>query len=196
MLHFGTIIDGRIEQIKGSTYSLEALLGAERPGSPRTEIEFPKRDMAEVHDRSFADINGIEYSLQDLLGTSTPPSPASSGTSTPSGESSQDRAKSVPTISESPSSHPQAGPSKKHGPQIDASVSSDAPLSEVVAHEASVAAEIGVRPFLDRSRTIAKPENTLFFVVIYLAPGDYHRFHSPAAWVVEKRRHFVGMLKS
>ncbi|KAI0932815.1 hypothetical protein AcW1_000169 [Taiwanofungus camphoratus] len=196
VLHFGTIIDGRIEQIKGSTYSLEALLGAERPGSPRTEIEFPKRDMAEVHDRSFADINGIEYSLQDLLGTSTPPSPASSGTSTPSGESSQDRAKSVPTISESPSSHPQAGPSKKHGPQIDASVSSDAPLSEVVAHEASVAAEIGVRPFLDRSRTIAKPENTLFFVVIYLAPGDYHRFHSPAAWVVEKRRHFVGDLFS
>ncbi|TFY63472.1 hypothetical protein EVJ58_g3231 [Rhodofomes roseus] len=41
-----------------------------------------------------------------------------------------------------------------------------------------------------------KPEHALFFTVIYLAPGDYHRFHSPTAWVVEKRRHFVGDLFS
>lgn len=37
-----------------------------------------------------------------------------------------------------------------------------------------------------------KPGNSLFFCVIYLAPGDYHRFHSPTNWVVEKRRHFAG----
>jgi phosphatidylserine decarboxylase len=36
----------------------------------------------------------------------------------------------------------------------------------------------------------------LFYVVIYLAPGDYHRFHSPAPWVVESRRHFAGELYS
>jgi len=41
-----------------------------------------------------------------------------------------------------------------------------------------------------------RPGNSLFFTVIYLAPGDYHRFHSPTAWVVEKRRHFVGELFS
>lgn len=33
-------------------------------------------------------------------------------------------------------------------------------------------------------------------MVIYLAPGDYHRFHSPVSWVVESRRHFAGELYS
>lgn len=36
----------------------------------------------------------------------------------------------------------------------------------------------------------------LFYCVIYLAPGDYHRFHSPTSWVVQLRRHFVGELFS
>jgi phosphatidylserine decarboxylase len=32
------------------------------------------------------------------------------------------------------------------------------------------------------------------FVVLYLAPGDYHRFHSPAEWQATQRRHFPGHL--
>ncbi|EGG13005.1 uncharacterized protein MELLADRAFT_32463, partial [Melampsora larici-populina 98AG31] len=36
----------------------------------------------------------------------------------------------------------------------------------------------------------------MFFLVVYLAPGDYHRFHSPADWMVERRRHFAGELFS
>lgn len=38
-----------------------------------------------------------------------------------------------------------------------------------------------------------KEGNALYFCVIYLSPGDYHRFHSPTNWVVEKRRHFAGI---
>ncbi|OAV96214.1 hypothetical protein PTTG_03441 [Puccinia triticina 1-1 BBBD Race 1] len=38
--------------------------------------------------------------------------------------------------------------------------------------------------------------NRMFFFVVYLAPGDYHRFHSPADWKVERRRHFAGELFS
>ncbi|KAG0266272.1 phosphatidylserine decarboxylase 1 [Actinomortierella ambigua] len=41
-----------------------------------------------------------------------------------------------------------------------------------------------------------RPGNALFFCVIYLAPGDYHRFHSPTNWVAESRRHFSGELYS
>jgi phosphatidylserine decarboxylase len=37
-----------------------------------------------------------------------------------------------------------------------------------------------------------RPGNKLYFVVVYLAPGDYHRFHSPTNWVAECRRHFAG----
>ncbi|KAF2355369.1 Phosphatidylserine decarboxylase eukaryotic type 1 [Trinorchestia longiramus] len=38
--------------------------------------------------------------------------------------------------------------------------------------------------------------NELHQVVLYLAPGDYHRFHSPAEWKVSHRRHFPGELLS
>ncbi|KAG7888538.1 hypothetical protein KL936_003750 [Ogataea polymorpha] len=54
---------------------------------------------------------------------------------------------------------------------------------------------------LSVSRTLVgaeghKESNRLFYAVIYLAPGDYHRFHSPVEWVATLRRHFVGQLYS
>ncbi len=40
------------------------------------------------------------------------------------------------------------------------------------------------------------PNNELYHCIIYLAPGDYHRFHSPTDWEVFYRRHFPGELFS
>uniref|UniRef100_H3ASZ1 phosphatidylserine decarboxylase n=1 Tax=Latimeria chalumnae TaxID=7897 RepID=H3ASZ1_LATCH len=41
-----------------------------------------------------------------------------------------------------------------------------------------------------------REENDLYHCVIYLAPGDYHRFHSPSDWRIHHRRHFPGSLMS
>ncbi|KAJ6551581.1 phosphatidylserine decarboxylase-domain-containing protein [Mycena capillaripes] len=186
MLHFGTIQDLRVEQVKGITYSLDALLGVERPGTPPA-VPVISANMPVVDDREFANVNGIEYSLHQLIGGSS--SGSASGSSTPTSEG-------------APPLPPKAdAPPKKFGKQIDASVvEPERNLQETLAHDASVAAEMGVRPTLERMRsasgTSVKPGHGLFFAVIYLAPGDYHRFHSPTAWVVEKRRHFVGELFS
>ncbi|CAL9757795.1 unnamed protein product [Musa acuminata subsp. burmannicoides] len=38
------------------------------------------------------------------------------------------------------------------------------------------------------------PKKGIFYCVIYLKPGDYHRIHSPVDWQVLLRRHFAGRL--
>lgn len=181
-----------MEQVKGITYSLDALLGVERhiPGTPSTTPTVvkipPNPDHSVVDDQEFANVNGIEYSLDQLLGTSEPSTP---GSVTPPFSP----AKPTP---QNDAEHP---PPTKYGEQIDASVEQEGTAADTLAHEASVAFEMGARPSLgDRRRSASgatvKEGNSLFFAVIYLAPGDYHRFHSPTAWVVEKRRHFMGNL--
>ncbi|XP_050533593.1 phosphatidylserine decarboxylase proenzyme, mitochondrial isoform X2 [Daktulosphaira vitifoliae] len=47
-----------------------------------------------------------------------------------------------------------------------------------------------------KSKLLHNPNNELYQMVIYLAPGDYHRFHSPVEWTVKFRRHFQGELLS
>ncbi|CAG9790593.1 unnamed protein product [Diatraea saccharalis] len=43
---------------------------------------------------------------------------------------------------------------------------------------------------------IINKDNILHQCIIYLAPGDYHRFHSPCDWTSTFRRHFSGKLLS
>lgn len=59
-----------------------------------------------------------------------------------------------------------------------------------VSGDANVALEVARASW--SSGHVPKKGNKLFYTVVYLAPGDYHRFHSPTNWVVERRRHFAG----
>ncbi|KZV88045.1 phosphatidylserine decarboxylase [Exidia glandulosa HHB12029] len=148
ILHFGTVEGARVEQVKGITYSLDALLGSSSPSNPVETVPFThgNPDARKVSDEQFADVNGIPYSLDDFLGRI----------------------------------------SQTRSVEGDASVPSASPSS---------ALDVGVRVALGSKEAPTK-SSRLFFCVIYLAPGDYHRFHSPTAWVVERRRHFSGELFS
>ena len=179
ILHFGTVEGSRVEQVKGLTYSLDALLGRSPTSPTSKKVEFLNRDHEVVMDQEFAEINGIEYTLEQLLGSSD-----------------------APTVTESEARREEEAPDgeinvlRQVGDQTDASMpptDSDSNL----AHDVSVARAVG-RPALSRKESDHQhhPHNKLHFAVIYLAPGDYHRFHSPAAWVVERRRHFAGELFS
>ncbi|XP_018057744.1 PREDICTED: phosphatidylserine decarboxylase proenzyme, mitochondrial [Atta colombica] len=43
---------------------------------------------------------------------------------------------------------------------------------------------------------LKNPDNRLYQLIVYLAPGDYHRFHSPTDMIIKFRRHFPGKLLS
>ncbi|KAF4982031.1 hypothetical protein FZEAL_2281 [Fusarium zealandicum] len=160
VLQFGQIDGGDIEQVKGMTYSIDALLGKNTPtpsiasvsssDSDRTPTEVSGEEELIKQDEDFAQVNGISYTLPDLL----------SGTG-------------------------------KHGPSAkdESMPASPGTVSEVRAELA-----LGERPWYD----LVSPDKTtsLYYAVIYLAPGDYHRFHSPTNWVVDRRRHFAGELFS
>jgi phosphatidylserine decarboxylase len=170
VLQFGLIYSGEVEQVKGMTYSVDALLG---PGNPETTPNpsnpsniFTSQEGASKassshkegdddvikHDEEFARVNGISYTLPNLF----------------SGPSQQQASKK----------------------SVDASTKSKA------TSEAEVRADLalGEKPWY--ARLTSENQTALYYVVIYLAPGDYHRFHSPTAWVAEKRRHFAGELYS
>lgn len=157
VLQFGRIEGGDIEQVKGMTYSIDALLGKK---TPPPSIQSSSDDEAKSHgdqaivkqEEEFAQVNGISYTLPDLLtgAKSTKPRQA--------------------VTDESTGASPRA-------------------VSEVRADLA-----LGERPWYEALS--ANETTALYYAVVYLAPGDYHRFHSPTNWVVERRRHFPGELFS
>ncbi|KAL8675576.1 MAG: hypothetical protein Q9168_000088 [Polycauliona sp. 1 TL-2023] len=167
VLQIGMIENGEVEQVKGMTYSLEALLGKEPPvaqspaGRPEVEsndhvaqsVKIGNEDIIKA-DEEFANVNGISYTLPNLF----------------------------------------SGPTGGGGP-----ATMDASTTPKSSSEAEVRAEFargGGSPQSWWSPTARKEPTALFYIVVYLAPGDYHRFHSPTSWVAETRRHFAGELYS
>lgn len=166
VLQYGKIQGGDIEQVKGMTYSIDALLGKNSPapsisstssGSVRdggAQNELHGDEELIKQDEDFARVNGITYTLPHLL----------------------------------------SGPGKDGKKSADVKDQSTTASSPSAVSEVRADLELGEKPWYD----LIAPEkkNALYYAVVYLAPGDYHRFHSPTNWVVERRRHFAGELYS
>ena len=165
LLQFGQIEGGDIEQVKGMTYSIDALLGkvSPSPSISGSSISDETKKPADAErnlsgdeqlverDEEFARVNGIPYTLPDLL----------------------------------------TGPKNPNRLEVkDQSVTPSA----VSVSEVRADLSLGEKPWYALLSTESR--SSLYYAVIYLAPGDYHRFHSPANWVVERRRHFAGELYS
>lgn len=77
VLQFGTIERGEVEQVKGMTYSLDALLGTTKAPEADMRGQKPAADTQQSvkvgqedrikADEEFAAINGISYTLPDLF---------------------------------------------------------------------------------------------------------------------------------
>ncbi|WWD02298.1 phosphatidylserine decarboxylase [Kwoniella europaea PYCC6329] len=177
VLHFGEIVGSRVEQVKGITYSLEALLGSDSSlhGEAKSIPRKDKEGGEVVDDENFANINDIPYSLASLLGKG-------SGSENVEDKSFDDSTLPKTNEKEVDASHPTQG--------------------HELGHDASVAARLGTSALANQTNSkgelprLNNEKNKLYFMVVYLAPGDYHRFHSPTTWVVERRRHFTGDLFS
>lgn len=182
VIQFGKIEHGEVEQVKGVTYSLDALLGSQRPGSPspsppptpstsqlKPQPSEDRRGEGDEEiirsDEEFAQVNGISYTLPNLF----------------SGGAQE--------------------ASKREGAKLTGLVQRK-PTDQSTTPTASSEAEVRADLALAEGRTpwwaprSKKTPTALYYCVIYLAPGDYHRFHSPVSWVVMTRRHFAGELYS
>ncbi|EAU34287.1 phosphatidylserine decarboxylase proenzyme 1, mitochondrial precursor [Aspergillus terreus NIH2624] len=161
ILQFGLIERGEVEQVKGVTYSLDALLGSATPTTADHSKKFTdhqmepsQKDAANMNaHEEFARMNGISYTLPTLF----------------AGDE---------------------GGARRRSASLDASTQSK-PSAEAEV-KADLARGDGTPWYAPKPTS----NNALYYVVIYLAPGDYHRFHSPVPWVVESRRHFAGELFS
>jgi len=93
-------------------------------------------------------------------------------------------------------------PSLLSGPSQSSTTTQTHPSDQSTTPKASSEAEVRADLALAPENTswwnpfASNPTKALYYCVVYLAPGDYHRFHSPVAWVVESRRHFAGELYS
>lgn len=81
---------------------------------------------------------------------------------------------------------PQDWPTTKRNSKVEFRIEEGLPPSQLMDNDQFYESNILYNP----------EENCLYHCIIYLAPGDYHRFHSPTDWNIHYRRHFPGELFS
>ena len=167
VLQLGMIQDGEVEQVKGMTYSLEGLLGTGPPDSSRAPSTGTSATGPDASTDSTSGDEDLVKADQEFANVN--------GISY-----------TLPNLFSGPKD-------QKSLPSMDASTKSKS-TSEAEVRTDLALGRAKKGPWWAPAQE--KAPSALYYIVVYLAPGDYHRFHSPTAWVAEKRRHFAGELYS
>ncbi|SCW04007.1 LAFE_0H03862g1_1 [Lachancea fermentati] len=149
-------------------------------------------------------VKGMTYSVREFLGTHSHPLMTRNSSSDSINTSSSDeeqaefaRINNIPyTLSDMIGETP--GGQNPHLQEIKYKEEGDKSLESASPSGTKIVKLLGQLSthYLSKA-TNTDPTNTqLFFAVIYLAPGDYHHYHSPVNWVCKLRRHFPGELFS
>ncbi|CAK7274571.1 phosphatidylserine decarboxylase 1 [Sporothrix epigloea] len=182
ILQFGKIEGGDIEQVKGMTYTLDALLGKHTPAPSIANSVLPS---------SAPSPSASQINLQSAaVSASTKDAIPSNQTGAEELVHADEEFAQVNGISYTLPGL-LSGSDVTDRPDVNLQDQSVRPSPK---SESEVQAELDI-PWYTQLLTKDK-KSDLYYAVIYLAPGDYHRFHSPTNWVVERRRHFAGELYS
>lgn len=160
-----------------------------------------------MDEKQFANVNGIKYSLDELLGNESSEKKLRGWTKLvhysywKSWVVSDKSSNTTGVPPKAANALPDQKNIRDSHETDDEEAGVETPDSpEIIGRYANVAYEMGsaaLPPILQRhspGHSGVGDGYKLFFCVVYLAPGDYHRFHSPTSWVVERRRHFRGEL--
>lgn len=169
VLQFGTIEHGEVGQVKGMTYKLDALLGQVAPTSPNPQL--PSTIFA-------AEKNAQSSAIDE--------SEAQAITADQEFANVNGISYTLPDLLSGSQNAAQPKTTKQ-----------DASTTSRPSSEAAVSADLATtQPWWSPFSSSSPHPTQLYYVVLYLAPGDYHRFHSPVSWVCSTRRHFAGELYS
>ncbi|OWB68493.1 hypothetical protein B5S33_g174 [[Candida] boidinii] len=168
--------DGEIEQVKGMTYSIDALLGTHE-ASIHKKLAVPTFEIDYSDDLNEKDLEFLKLH-----------------------KNSKDIDPQISKVKENKliSFEDEGDVSLKKSPISRIIKISNELLPDNKDNNNNSTVEKPQQQFSPNHTTISSSNSNtkLFYAVIYLAPGDYHRFHSPTNWVSCLRRHFVGELFS
>ncbi|CAL8079607.1 unnamed protein product [Calicophoron daubneyi] len=176
ILSCGLVETGYIEQVKGLTYTLDDLLGPNTWGSmPLDEVDFSSIGHNTKHFSEYGFYN-IVIPAEACIGRTT-------------------NSRSGRGLKISPESLRYVEDLCVHRKKMGSGNTKEAPA---IANQDCTVTEDPKSCRFEKSDSNSPKNNTtgIHHILIYLAPGDYHRFHSPTDWLIFMRRHFPGKLYS
>lgn len=191
VLHLGKVQDSILEQVKGITYSLHEFLGPlnfmDNSNAAAAAAATATAPSADANDDSTvssdANTDTVVADSSEVASESQTSTENNADCAQPTDPVCDTEPKTSDNGADATTSPADISPNSENKTSGDA----DSPSNDPQANDDSAA---------DIKKLLHHAGSSLYYIVIYLGPGDYHHFHSPTEWIVNFRRHFSGYLFS